>query len=162
LLDRDDERNCSLRIICPSIWNHFYESFAERFNDDNYKRELSSARQIPMFSGEASWTMKSNGTIVNISTISWEKRWHSPAQMEVLSAKASYNSFGEISDVKASNFNWKNWSLPLLDLISLFHHHITSPHNPRYYRDLWSDLIICGGTIGIFLSFLTVLKAFCI
>lgn len=52
------------------------------------------------------------------------------------STRARYNSFGEISDVKASNLNWKNWSLPLLDLISLFHHYVTSPRNPRYYRDL--------------------------
>lgn len=115
---RVGERNCSLRIICSSIWNHFYES-AERFNDDNYKRGLSSAQWIPVFSEIASWTMKSNGTIVNISTISWEKRWYSSAQMEVLSAKAWYNSFGEISDVKASNHNWKNWSLSYIFYYSI-------------------------------------------
>lgn len=40
-------------FVRPLFEYHFYEPAAKRFNDNNYKRKLSSAR-IPMFSEGAS------------------------------------------------------------------------------------------------------------
>lgn len=101
-------------------------------------RGNSSARHIPVFSEESimnneiKWYYREHFNIIYNKlrkTMVFSRR----RRIEVLFAKAPYNPFDKISDVKAFNFNW---CLPLLDLILLFHHYITSSRNPRYYRDL--------------------------